>query len=558
MEKRVILAFVLSLAVVWAFQGLFMPTPPPVSPTAPAQEGAPAEPVAPAPAAATAATTTNPTTISAAAPPAASDISAPAAEDVVIDTTLYSATLSNVGGVLKSFKLKAYTDTEGKAIELVDSTSSENLGWPLATVSGDAAVDPILSKANFKVQREGTRIQFEFAGGGLYARKVLDFSQENYELTLESTLTRDGSKVPHRVAWQGRFGDQSVDPDPATTFAVVSTDSEFERIPVGDIEGVLDRTTTIAGVEDRYFLSAFILPQPAAVQIAKQDYTGPDGEVVGTFKVASPVLDNPIRVYVGPKDEEVLARTDPRLPATVDYGYFEVITRPLLVALLWINNYVGNFGWAIILLTIAINFLLFPLRLKQQVSMQKMQKLQPQMKTLQDRYKKLKATDPRRAEVQSEMMNLYKQNGVNPLGGCLPLLLQMPLLFAFWNMLSVSIEMRGAPWILWIRDLSQPEKLYITDTVYFPLLPILMAVTMIITTKMTPTTMDPAQAKMMMIMPVMLTFMFLWLQSGVTLYYLTSNVVGIGQQWFIKKYWSGDESDTKKPKRDGKKKSLTE
>ena len=125
-------------------------------------------------------------------------------------------------------------------------------------------------------------------------------------------------------------------------------------------------------------------------------------------------------------------------------------------------------------------------------------------------------------------------------------------------MLSLSIEMRGAPWNLWIRDLSQPEKLYITDPVYFPLLPILMAVTMIITTKMTPTTMDPAQAKMMMIMPVMLTFMFLWLQSGVTLYYLTSNVVGIGQQWFIKKYWSGDEPDTKKPKRDGKKKSLTE
>jgi YidC/Oxa1 family membrane protein insertase len=282
------------------------------------------------------------------------------------------------------------------------------------------------------------------------------------------------------------------------------------------------------------------------LQITKQDFTGSNGKAIGTVSVAAPVLSNSsVRLYVGPKDEQWLKKAEPRLTSVVNYGFFEVITRPLLAALLWIHSYIGNFGWAIIILTLGINFILFPLRLKQQVSMQKMQKLQPQMRTLQDRYKKLKASDSRRAEVQMEMMNLYKENGVNPMGGCLPLLLQMPLLFAFWNMLSVSIELRQAPWILWIKDLSQYDPYFI--------IPIAMAVSMIISQKMTPTSVDPAQAKMMLIMPVMLTAMFLWLQSGVTLYYLTSNVVGIGQQWFIKKYWS---HDTAKPERVAKNKPI--
>ena len=162
--------------------------------------------------------------------------------------------------------------------------------------------------------------------------------------------------------------------------------------------------------------------------------------------------------------------------------------------------------------------------------MQKMQKIQPQMRTLQDKYKKLKANDPRRAQVQTEMMGLYKEHGVNPLGGCLPLLLQMPFLIAFYRMLSLSIELRQAPWMLWIHDLSQHDPYYVT--------PILMAVSMIVMQKMTPTTVDPAQAKMMMIMPVMLMFIFLRYASGLQLYWLTSNVVGIGQQVFINKYWA--------------------
>jgi YidC/Oxa1 family membrane protein insertase len=179
---------------------------------------------------------------------------------------------------------------------------------------------------------------------------------------------------------------------------------------------------------------------------------------------------------------------------------------------------------------VIINFVLFPLRLKQQVSMQKMQKIQPQMRTLQDRYKKLKANDPRRAQVQTEMMNLYKEHGVNPMGGCLPLLLQIPFFAAIWTMLSVSIELRQAPWMLWIRDLSQYDPYYV--------LPILMAISMVIMQKMTPTTVDPSQARIMMIMPLVFAVMFLQAQAGLALYWLTSNVVGIGQQFFMNKYWT--------------------
>jgi YidC/Oxa1 family membrane protein insertase len=358
------------------------------------------------------------------------------------------------------------------------------------------------------------------------------FKPDNYEFEIRTSLSKDGKAVAHWVAWQGGFGDQSVSHDAATRNVVYQSAGTFERVNLGSMEEAQEVNSARAGVEDQYFLAMFLLPKdPALLKLRKQDYAAASGESVGTLYLAVPAEEaQALRVYVGPKDERWLRRTEPQLAAVIDYGFFEVIARPLIFALLWIHSYVGNFGWAIIILTVIINFLLFPLRLKQQISMQKMQKVQPQMRTLQDRYKKLKANDPKRAQIQAEMMNLYKEHGVNPMGGCLPLLLQMPFLFAFWSMLSVSIELRRAPWIAWwIDDLSRYDSTFI--------LPILMTVSMIIMQKMTPTTVDPAQAKMMMIMPVILSVMFLWVQSGLMLYWLTSNVVGIGQQYFINKYW---------------------
>ena len=187
---------------------------------------------------------------------------------------------------------------------------------------------------------------------------------------------------------------------------------------------------------------------------------------------------------------------------------------------------------AIVALTLLINLALFPLKYKSIVSAQKMQKVQPQMKAIQEKFKKLKPTDPKRQQMNAEVMALYKEHGVNPLGGCLPLLLQMPFFIAFYNVLSVAIELRHAPFILWIKDLSAADHTYI--------LPILMTVTMVVMQKMTPTpTADPVQAKIMLAMPVFFGFMLAFTSSGLVLYWLTSNLAGILQQYFMNKYGPG-------------------
>ena len=186
------------------------------------------------------------------------------------------------------------------------------------------------------------------------------------------------------------------------------------------------------------------------------------------------------------------------------------------------NGYVGNYGWSIILLTMLINIAMFPLRHKSVVSMRRMQEIQPEIKAIQDRYAKLKVTDPARQKMNVEMMNLYRERGVNPASGCVPMLLTLPVLFAFYSMLSVAIELRGAPFVGWIRDLSVHDPLFIT--------PVLMGLTQFVQTKMTPSTADPMQQRMMLFMPLIFMFFFLWAPSGLVLYWTVSNLWAIGQQ----------------------------
>jgi len=531
MEKRVILAFVLSFAILYAFRSLYSPPPPAESetsvqtpPAEPSNNG-PRGPNAPAQTEAQLATV--------------GDLRAEKPEDFEIDTPLYTATFSNIGGVLKSYKLKAYSDAEGHPLELIDQTAGAKVGWPLALTTGDKSLDEELSSAQFVGRKNGDRLSLEMGSNGVHAQKTLQFDPENYEFSLQITIAKDGKNIPFYLAWRGGFGDQSIPQDPAKKNAVYQADAGFKRVNLRSMKDQeQDFTTVRAGVEDQYFLAMFLLSDnPAMVKTRKQEYPSPDAKAqVPTLLLAAMVPESrAMRVYVGPKQRDWLSKADPELANIIDYGWFAFIARPLVFCLLWIHSYIGNFGWAIILLTIALNVVLFPLRLKQQVSMLKMQKIQPHMRRLQDQYKKLKATDPRREQVQREMMNLYKEHGVNPMGGCLPLLLQMPLLFGFYSALSYSIELRRAPWMLWVNDLSQPD--YVFHSV--PILAILMAISMFVQQKLTPTTnVDPAQAKMMMIMPVMFTFMFWSQSSGLVLYWLTSNVIGIIQQVFINKYWS--------------------
>ena len=220
----------------------------------------------------------------------------------------------------------------------------------------------------------------------------------------------------------------------------------------------------------------------------------------------------------------MLAAIDRDLVRAIDFGMFAVMVVPLLRSLKWVNGYVGNYGWSIVILTIMINALMFPLRHKSVVSMRKMQEIQPEVKAIQERYSKLKATDPAKQKMNQEMMALYRERGVNPASGCVPMLMTMPVLIAFYALLTVAIELRGAPFFGWIHDLSLPDPLYIT--------PVLMGVTLVWQQKLAPAAgADPMQQKMMMFMPVVFTGMFLWAPAGVAVYWFMSNLWAIGQQY---------------------------
>jgi len=268
-----------------------------------------------------------------------------------------------------------------------------------------------------------------------------------------------------------------------------------------------------------------VIFQPVSIPAPEGSKEPPRELVSYTIEHADP--GTPIRFFVGPKDFDVLSAIDPELALAINFGMFKVIVVPLLRSLKWVNGFAGNWGWSIILLTIIINVIMLPLKHKGVVSMRKMQEIQPEVKAIQDRYSKLKATDPAKQKMNQELMALYKERGVNPASGCVPMLLTLPVLFAFYSMLSVAIELRGAPFIGQIHDLSAHDPLFVW--------PVVMGITMFIQQKMTPTTADPTQQKVMMIMPLMMTGMFLWAASGLVIYWTVSNVWGIGQQMITNK-----------------------
>jgi YidC/Oxa1 family membrane protein insertase len=227
----------------------------------------------------------------------------------------------------------------------------------------------------------------------------------------------------------------------------------------------------------------------------------------------------------------MLTKVNPKLGQIVDWGFFGIIAKPLFLWLNWVHDHwTGNYGWAIILVTLIINLALFPFRLQSLKSARKMQKLQPEIKKLNERYKNLKLSDPKKAEQNQEVMALYKREGVNPVGGCLPMLVQLPFFYAFYRVLNIAIELRHAPW-LWVVDLSSPE------TIPLHLLPLILVATQFFSQRMTPAAgVDPAQQRMMMLMPLMFGFMFYYASAGLVLYWLTGNLVGIGQQLLINRF----------------------
>jgi len=556
-ERRVALAFALWIVIMVGWSYVWKPSRPATAPvpqpeapaataTSPEKKPAPEKPAAtPAPAAAKMQAALAP------APKAAAQ-----EKNLVIENGLYRVEISNRGGVVKSWRLKHYTDHEKHPLELVNAEASQQVGaWPFSLAVDDPALETLINGALFEMTPAYGTLQapvdvaFEWSDGRVQVTKRLKFDS-SYIVALETSVLVDGQPVAHGVAWRGGFGDATEYAHADQVKVIFHEAQKLKVLEAGKL-GVPDHsdqrlrqigTMDYAGIEDRYFTAAF-LPRsenPAhwtagmtlwhwklERDVGAADKRSKEAvvEMAAGSTVAGPVA---FRVYVGPKALEELRAQKPPLTELVQFGWFGFIAEPLFYFLRWIYGYVPNYGWAIIVMTIVINMALFPLKVKSWRSMQKMQTVMPEIKQIQDRFKKYPMRDPRRQEMNTEVMAVYKREGINPMGSCLPMLLQMPIWIALFSMLGAAIELRHAPWLGWVHDLSTHDPLYI--------LPVLMTVTMYISQKMTPaTSADPTQQKMLQMMPIIFGVMFLRTSSGLTLYILASNIVAMGQQWYLNK-----------------------
>jgi YidC/Oxa1 family membrane protein insertase len=438
--------------------------------------------------------------------------------------------------VLKSWRLKNYRDASGAPLELVPQVVPD-APKPFTLEVDDAATSATLRNALYKpdadsltMGAEPKTLAFEYRdSAGLVARKEFTFTPAHpYVVRFAANVSRNGTALNPTVNWGPALGTGVVPSYGSAPQPIFYRDRSVTRVKIGDVAKHRQEQGTFgfAGVDDNYFLSAIVPPaEPLQLSYSPVALTVPGRDRALQFvswSVRSPSAPLTADFFFGPKDLDVLQSIKPDLVRAINFGTFSLIVVPLLQALKWVDSYIGNYGWSIIVLTIIINLLMFPLKHKSIVSMRKMQELQPQMKAIQDRYAKLKMTDPGRQKMNEEVMALYKQHGTNPASGCVPMLLSMPVLLAFYSMLAVAIELRGAPFVGWIRDLSAHDPYFVT--------PVLMGLTMFVQQRMTPAVADPVQAKMMMFMPLMFTGMLMWAPSGLVLYWTASNIWAIGQQ----------------------------
>jgi len=542
-NKKVLLAFGLSflILVLWRF---VFPPPPPVEPP-PAKSPTPVQ--TPAPTSKPAA----PTSPSAAKPAARVPVpvalavqQGSQAEEIVVENSLARITLSTEGAVVKSWVLKKFKDETGQPLDVVNRKACETLGFPMSLGTPDAETTKKLNSALYVVTPKGSalaapgKLEFVYSDGKVQARKVLSFS-DGYDVHVEASLFDGQRYLLVEVAWPGGFGDHSLPPQVKESMhnlvhgSAEKIESESQHKIKDD--QVFSGPLPIAGMTDRYFALVYLpdVPEQVALKVGRRTWNPPDWKEKEppreTFAALASALPQALgfRIFVGPKDLDVLKAMRPPLDKLVDYGWFSFVAKPLFLAMRYIHDqWIHNFGWAIVLLTVLINMALFPIKLKQIRSAQEMQRVAPIVKGIQDKYKNYKFNDPRKQKMNQEVMKVYQEHGVNPLSGCLPMVVQLPFLYGFYRVLDTSIELRHAPWILWIHDLSAKDHLYI--------LPVLMVITMFLLQKMTPTpTADPAQQRMFMLMPLFMGFMFMNFASGLVLYWLTGNVIGIGQQMII-------------------------
>jgi YidC/Oxa1 family membrane protein insertase len=541
MERRIFIAIVVSIAFLWIWAALapkFFPElarkPAPAKTTTTATTTRAASPSAKAPASATV------PTVKPAGP--ITPIAASSRIDTIVDRPEFVARFSNRGAQLVSFRLKKYLDKTKHEVELVKARTATKADYPFAVESAKPELNDLLNHALWAVNERrdpsGAQIiEYRYAGDGFSATKTFQVGAD-YQFNFNVSIS---PAVPYRVVvgpgLRTLTKEELESKILITGSGVVQRGGSFDVIPrdKGDRLKIYDEVDFV-GMEDNYFL-AVLRPQHAGAatlrriemkegtQDARRElYAGlnaaHDGVVSGS-------------AFFGPKETKLLDRHG--LGKALQFGMFGIIARFLLEALVWVNTATKNYGFAIIVLTIIIKVVLYPLQHKSIVSMKKMQKVQPKMEAIKAKYKKARTDPDQRQKMNVEMMKLYQVEGINPMSGCLPIVLQLPILWGFYNLLSRAIELRGAPFMLWIQDLSDKDPYYVT--------PLLMTITMFIQTWITPATGDPAQRRIFLIMPLVFGWIFKEMPSGLVLYWLVQNILTIAQQMIMNKWWKEHPSE---------------
>lgn len=527
MEKRLLLAIVLSFLVLFLYQALFVKKEPPQEPislTAVEMEKKPEQEVI------------QKDTLTPSELPEEKDfqpISDQAEEQIIIDTSLFQAVWSNKGAILKSWKLKKHKDENKEDLELISIHSAEMNKYPFLLSTEDPSFDNIINNSLYKSSKyklelkEGQRgeIRFDYADEkGTRVEKIFTFEGGKYEFDIQINVWKNGQRVEPRLAWGPGFGNPSPEAQKqrfgsGSGIAVYSAGKVFrhQERKYNPEKNFYNFVNWVA-YEDNYFAVLFLTsPQKTSAAFLKEE------KDQASFYFLS--LNYPQKALIGPKDIDVLSEFGYDTKKLIKFGLFGFIAEILLRAIKSIHNVIPNWGLCIIILTFITKILFFPLTYSSTRSMSKMQDLQPKIKALKAKYKKAKQDISQRRKMNEEVMKLYKEHGVNPAGGCLPMLIQLPIFWGFFRLLMISIEFRHSPFMLWIIDLSVKDPYYVT--------PILMGITQFINQKMTPTSADPTQQRMMLIMPVVMTIFFMNFQSGLVLYWLTSNILQIGQQYIF-------------------------
>jgi len=531
MEKRLLVAIIVSFLLLAVYQVFFIKKTPP------------AEQVQTTPQAAVQAATPSPAgqvqaqTPVQEPPPAVQipiqAVSAQVESEIIVDTPLFLAKWSNKGAILKSFRLKKHLDEKKEALELIPARASELGIFPFGLLTEDPAFDNEVNNALFQASvpslvlkdGEAGELVLKFASdAGVIVEKTIFFKGGTYELGLKFDILKNGQKADAKLVWGPGIGNiYAADPKSRTGGGggmAVHVANKVYRVNEKKYKPELGSYNFVnwAAFEDNYFAALFFLPgeNGLASFIQKKKEADP----IPYYLLA---ISLPEKAYIGPKEYDALIAQGRGAKNLISFsGLFGWMEEILLRALKLFHGLIPNWGVAIIILTLIAKIIFFPLTYSSTKSMAKMQEIQPKIKALRAKYKKAKQDIAQRRQLNEEMMKLYKEHGINPAGGCLPILIQLPVFWGFFRVLSIGIEFRHSPFVLWIKDLSIRDPYYVT--------PILMGASQFIQQKMTPTGADPAQARMMLIMPVVMTIFFMSFQSGLVLYWLTNNVLQIGQQ----------------------------